>query len=276
MQETVSAGPSLTTEEAKQKVFDHWDQIQALSRRRFPKSENLAEEALEYLLVHLQANNWRRIRMWQGVGEFLPFITTLALRLLTDFGREKFGYVRKPTWLANKSDALWDTAYRLIIIQDYERQEAIEFMATQHPARERWFIEEVVSTVLTRCSKRPRFKEPIAPLAHVQAKKMAPGWTPEEQLVAQDKERLEALLEYLQTGTQATQALPERVQELLNRLAMHLRLTEEDRLLLRLRYVDGLSMPAIVKLLDLKGDPYKRFNKMITQLQNACRLAGLL
>lgn len=276
MQETASADPSLTTEEAKQKVFDHWDQIAALSKRRFPQSENLAEEALEYLLVHLEASNWRRVRTWQGLGEFLPFITTLASRLLTDFAREKFGYLRKPTWLANKSDAMWDTAYRLVILQDYDRHEAIELMATQYPARERWFVEEVVSTILRRCSKRPQFKEPVTPLEDAQQEKAALASTPEEQLVAQDKERLEALLEYLQMGTQTTQALPQRVQELLNRLAMHLRLTEEDRLLLRLRYVDGLSMQAIVKLLGLKGDPYKRFHKMIAQLQHACRLAGLL
>lgn len=275
MQETALANPSLTIEEAKQKVFDHWAQIQALSKRRFPQSENLAEEAMGYLLVHLEANNWRRVRTWQGLGEFLPFITTLASRLLTDFAREKFGYVRKPTWLANQSDVMWDTAYRLIIIQDYGRHEAIELIATQYPTRERWFIEEVVSTVLIRCSKRPIFTEPNAPLDQAQGK-AALASMPEEQLVAQDKERLEALVEYLQTGAHTTESLPQRVRELLNHLTEHLHLTEEDRLLLRLRYVDGLKMEAIVKLLDLKGDPYKRLNRIIKHLQNACRLTGLL
>lgn len=51
-------------------------------------------------------------------------------------------------------------------------------------------------------------------------------------------------------------------------------LTEEDRLLLRLRYRDGLTMPAIVRLLQLEGDPYKRMNKLIAQLRKAYQQAG--
>jgi hypothetical protein len=47
-----------------------------------------------------------------------------------------------------------------------------------------------------------------------------------------------------------------------------------NRLLLRLRYRDGLMMPGIVRLLQLEGDPYKRINKLIAQLRKACQRAG--
>jgi hypothetical protein len=108
--------PMMTPEQAKAKVLEHWNYLDALSKRRFPKSENLAHERLLYVLENLEANEWKRVRAWQGLGHFLPFITTLASRLLTDFARTKFGYIRKPAWLAEKRDPLWDTAYRLLML----------------------------------------------------------------------------------------------------------------------------------------------------------------
>jgi hypothetical protein len=59
-------------------------------------------------------------------------------------------------------------------------------------------------------------------------------------------------------------------------LRAYLRLTEEDRLLLKLYYQDGIKIKVIVKLLNLQGDPYKRIKKIIAQIQKACQKAGLL
>ena len=86
-----------------------------------------------------------------GVGSFLPFMTTLASRLLTDFTRTGFGHLRKPLWLTEKSDPLWDLAYRLLIVENYAWHEVIERLSLGEPQRERWFIEEVVTTIRTRC-----------------------------------------------------------------------------------------------------------------------------
>lgn len=64
--------------------------------------------------------------------------------------------------------------------------------------------------------------------------------------------------------------------EVQKRLREHVRLSDEDRLLLRLRYVDGVDMKTLVSQLQLSGDPYKRINKLIRQLRRACVQAGLL
>jgi hypothetical protein len=40
-----------------------------LSKWRFPKSENLAHEGLLYVLENLEANEWKRVRAWQGLGK---------------------------------------------------------------------------------------------------------------------------------------------------------------------------------------------------------------
>jgi hypothetical protein len=62
---------------------------------------------------------------------------------------------------------------------------------------------------------------------------------------------------------------------LLERLDRYIHLSEEDQLLLRLRYLKGLKMNTIVALLGLKGDGYKRVRKITEQLRFALQQAGL-
>jgi hypothetical protein len=270
VRETVPAEFSIMPEQAKAKVFEHWGQLDALARRRFPKDENLAHEALLYVLRNLEADHWRRVCTWRGSGHFLPFMTTLASRLLTDFTRTKFGHLRKPLWLTEKSDPLWDLTYRLLVVENYARHEVIERLLLSEPQRERWFIEEVVTTIRTRCPREPQYREPLTEAGAEQADVEL---SPEEQLRIQDKEVLEALSAYLEGDNPS---ITPRISELLARLRKCLHLTEEDRLLLKLRYQDGLKMAAIVKLLNLQGSPYKRLNKLIAQLCEACQKLGLL
>ena len=137
MQETTPSEFSITSEQAKVKVFEHWDHLNSLAKRRSPKDENLAHEALLYVLKGLEADEWKRVRTWRGLGHFLPFITLLAARLLTDFTRTKFGYIRKPVWLAEKDHPLWDIAYRLLMVEKCSRHEVIERLLLSEPQRER-------------------------------------------------------------------------------------------------------------------------------------------
>jgi hypothetical protein len=270
MQGTAPSESSITPEQAKAKVVEHWYHLDALAKRRFPKDENLAHEALLYVLKSLEADDWRRVCTWRGVGSFLPFMATLASRLLTDFTRTKFGHLRKPAWLTEKSDPLWDLAYRLLIVENYTRHEVIERLLLGEPQRERWFIEEVVTTIRRRCPREPQYREQLTEAGAEQADVEL---SPEEQLRIQEKEVLEALSAYLQGDHPS---ITPRVSELLARLRGCLHLTEEDRLLLKLRYQEGLKMAAIVQLLNLQGDPYKRLNKLIAQLRQACQEVGLL
>ncbi|MGH8608721.1 MAG: hypothetical protein ACREX9_15290, partial [Gammaproteobacteria bacterium] len=228
-------------------------------------------EGLLYVLKHLEAEDWRRVRTWQGLGQFLPFLSTLAARLLMDFARTRFAHIRKPAWLVEKQDPLWDTAYRLLVVEQWSRHEAIEQLLLSSPKRERWFIDEVVSTIRTRCSDQAL---PVAQPADAGREQADERGGPDTELVIQDKEMVEALQGYLQGEGDSDVPVSPRVSELLARLRGFLHLNEEDRLLLRLRYRDGLTMPAIVRLLQLEGDPYKRMNKLIAQLRKACQRAG--
>ena len=86
----------------------------------------------------------------------------LASRLLTDFTRTKFGYIRKPVWLAEKDHPLWDIAYRLLMVEKCSRHEVIERLLLSEPQRERWSIEEVVTILRKRCQEEPQYLDPSA------------------------------------------------------------------------------------------------------------------
>ncbi|MFH0342933.1 MAG: hypothetical protein ACHBNF_12560 [Chromatiales bacterium] len=263
----VALGP----QEAKRKVLEHWPQMNVLARRRFPKDENLAHEGLLYVMDHLQANGWRRVCAWQGLGQFLSFLTTLTARLLTDFSRMRFGHPRSPVWLVQKQDPLWDAAYRLLAVENYSPHEAVEWLIGGYPERERWCLEEIVRVIRRRCRIESQPVERVE-VNNAYMDIADETLAPDAQLMIEDQELSEALQAYLQEESEGP-ASP-RVSELLSRLREHLRLTEEDRLLLRLRFQDGLSIQAIARLLHLQGDPYKRMNKLIAELRGTCRRVG--
>lgn len=265
----------MTPEQAKTKVFEHWGHLEAVSRRRFPRNENLSHEGLLYVLDKLEAQAWKRVRAWQGLGQFLPFLMTLASRLLTDFTRERFGHLRKPAWLVEKRDPLWETAYRLLVVEKYARHEAIAQLQLTAPERAGWMIEEIVGTVLGRCRER---LGPVEQHAVIEAAMDTTngGSDPEAELSINDDEVLQVLEDYLQASDNPKPPRSPRVAELLTRLNAHLHLTKEDRLLLRLRYLEGIKMSSIVQLLHLEGDPYKREHKILRQVRAACQHAGLL
>lgn len=264
----------LSAAAAKSLVFDHWNFLGKLSKRRYYDNENLAHEAFDFVLEKLGANDWQRVRAWEGLGSFATFLATLTSRLMTDFSRAKFGHYRKPTWMAEISDPLWGRAYRLLMVEKYQRQEAIEILSVGEPAREPLFIEEVVLTILRKCKHQHQTKEPMAPLDQIE-EQISTGSEPDQELSIKDEEMMDAVRGHLFSGCQSADSLDPRVQELLTRLNPHLSLSDEDRLILRLRFGDGVKLKDIVGLLHLKGDPYKRINKLIHHLRQAFQRAGL-
>lgn len=256
---------ALTPEEAKSKVLGHWQRLDSLARRRFPRDENLAHQGVLYVMDQLEEESWRRVCAWQGLGQFSSFLTMLTARLLTDFTRVRFGHLRPPVWLAKKQDPLWDATYRLLAVQHYPAHEAVEWLLGRYPERERWFIEEVVRTIRKRCRIE---SQPVD--VELDNDIVDGGPAPDAPLMI--KEMSEALQAYLQGESEAPTS--PRVFELLSRLREHLHLTEEDRLLLRLQFQDGMTVQAIARLLHLQGDPYKRINKLIAELRRTCQRVG--
>ncbi len=262
----------LSAETAKKLVFAHWDFLLHLAMRRFPNDDNTAHQALDHVLERLQENGWRRIRTWEGQGKFATFLGVLAGRLMTDYVRKVYGHQRPPKWLIEKTDPIWMEAYRVLILERFERQEAIGLLETRHPETTPQTIRRIVAEVLSRCPARGRYQDSHGVTLDDIAEPVSPTLTPEAELEPKSQELLEALEGYIRGET----GIPEEARALLEKLQLHLQLSVEERLFLRLRYCEGLKMTQIARLLHIKGDPYKRLHKILGRVRTACETAGII
>ncbi len=261
----------LTGAAAKKLVFAHWDFLQHLARKRFPNDDNTAHLALDHVLEHLQEDDWRRVRSWQGQGKFSTFVGVLAGRSMTDYIRKAYGHQRAPKWLEERGDPVWMEAYRILIIERFERQEAFSLLQTRHPDRHSGRLREIISEVIARCPPKIRYQDHHEASLDEVGETPSPDSSPESHLEIQTRELLEALDGYIRGESE----LPEQVRPLVEKLRENLHLSDEDRLLLRLRFCEGLKMKQIARMLHLQGDPYKRLNKILKTVRTACEKAGL-
>lgn len=280
-------------QEAKERFWAHWDDLQTLCGRRFPRDANLAEEASRYVLDKLEADDWRRVRTWEGQGHFKTFLTVVVNRLLSDFHKQRFGYQRPPKWLKEEIDreheaseqgratphpgashvSFWQLAYQVLYRDKYSRQEAIERLLTQEssPSRER--VEQIVTMILARCPppivSPDAPKQPLDELGEVKSEQPDPLENCEREERHRWEEWLASLLE---NGTSST-AQPAR--EPVRQLQGLIHWTEEDRMFLRLRFAERLAVPTIARMLGLRGDPYKHLGRLLDDLGKAFRQVGV-
>jgi hypothetical protein len=264
---------TLTSDAAKKLVFDHWNFMTSLARKRFPNDNDMGDQALSYVLDKFEELEWQRIRGWDGCGNFATFLAVLTTRLMTDFVRSKFGYHRPPTWLKEKKDVLWQKAFKLCTVEKYDRRETIEILCSEVPEMSRDKLEEIVGTVYAKCIKQARFSEGNIDIDQIEEPASMEEDTQEN---IDNKLLIEVLVEFIQSDTKTVDTLADgTIRNLLGHLNSHINMSDEDRLLLRLRFCEGLKINEIRKMLHLEGNPYKRINGLIEDLRNACQQCRL-
>jgi hypothetical protein len=279
---TLSAGVMMD-ENPKNKVFDYWDHINTLADRRFPNDKNLQLEASQYVLEELATNDWQKVRAFKG-EHFTGFITKTTLNLLSDFWRKKFGKECVNTWLKQQTEPLYKIAYQLLVKDKYSKRETIEILLMTEPTRERWKIQEVVSEVLSNCPIKGEIKE--ISLEGSEYSEYSDEENPFDNYTSletqfEDESRhalLEMLLVFLRGKSNNNDTIAPEVKKLLAYLGQSVPLTEEDCLLLKLRFSSGLTLDKIAQLFDsTKSQNYKRIKKHIMlRLSNALKKLGFV
>ncbi len=275
MQTIKNSRDTLTSDSAKDLVFEHWNFLTSLARKRFPGDNDLGDQALSYVLDKLEEQNWQRVRCWDGCGSLATFLAVLAGRLMTDFVRSRFGYNRPPVWLQEKKDVVWRKAYKLYAVDKYERREAIEVLYADVAEGSRETVEEIVNTVYSKCTQQARFSEGNVEIDQIVESAAEDGEISDD--VIDNKQLIEVLLEYIQSGDSPAETVVDKsINDLLTHLKLHIKMSDEDRLLLRLRFCEGLKVKEISQMLHLEGNPYKRINGLIDDLRRACQKSGFV
>ncbi len=247
--------------EPKKGVFEHWKHIEAITERRFPNDKNLQLEASQYVLDALEGDGWKKVRAFKGKS-FIAFISTVTSNLLTDFWHKKFGKKRPNTWLTRQTDPIYQTAYRLLVKGKYSKRETIEILLTTEPKRERWLILEIVEAVLAKCPLKEDYQE--VPFDENNKSHLETSPSLEEQFEQWNEQ---ALLETLAQFLNNDEEINNPLNKLLAVLGRSVRLTEEECLLLRLRYQSGLTANKIGTLVNLSASQVdKRIKKILSRL----------
>lgn len=269
----------MTPEEAKQQVFNYWNYLQDIARKRFPTDSQMAEEAIDYLLEKLQRNDWQKIREYRGEG-FTAFITVVANRLFTDFARKVGDIPYIPVWIQQRG-GLWRDAF-LLLHKGLNRQEAIEqlWVSAQKLGYEKPAVEEIVLVILSKERIKPRH-------AHVSLEvewldeTAANDLPPPEQLADLENnwllELIFIMIQKLQAvEPQAPLAEDSKMNVWLNKLQQQVCLKSEEFLFLTMVYRDGLSISEAGRRLHLNANQAAgRHRRLLERLQTAFAQAGL-
>ena len=269
----------------REQVTGHWDLLDRLARKRFPGA-NTAHEALLYVLEQLEEDDWGRVRAYEGKARFKTYLSLIALRLLEDFARNRFGRARPPSWIKAQGP-LWEEVYRLLCLERMSVEDVVNSMTGAASGyRSASIVEEAIGVILSRvidCGKKSGeavslepddmdARTPVHPSLH--------HLTPEDFLEARERASvLETMAHCLNSAnSKPNPGAPggESIGDISWRLRSQLDLNTEERLFLKAVYQDGLSVSSAGRLLGWNANQaHGKLRRLLARLRKGFRDAGL-
>lgn len=246
------ATPAAPSASGRTLLETHYDLIQRkllhLSRRSgLPEHE--AEEFRSWALFKLVEDDSRILASWEGRSSFPTFLTVVLVNLVRDYRIQVWGKWR-PTAAARRRGPEAVLLERLHVRDSLPLEEAIERMRTEHGVSLSRDELERMATALPRRSERRRVGEE-------ELLRITVDGQVESRIEEAERSRTEEQLRVLLAPL--LQSLP-----------------NEDRLLLKLHFWDGLSMAAISPLLGRpQRELYSVRDRCLKKLRRKLEEAGL-
>lgn len=257
----------------KKQVFRCYDFLNRLSRRRFP-DPNTAEEAMTHVIKKLGENDWKRARGYKGESSFKTYIGKVTARLLEDFSREKFGRIRPPTWM--NTNPLWKQVWKMLCLERMSADDVTDSLTDNDP----FLIEEAITLILSKIPDCGAYQGEQTDLEEDEeiSSSLRPAlhhFTPDEISEALEFVRiLETLGDYL--FNHITPAAGDRLTESILQFCLQIKLTSQERMLLRLVYQEGYSVSEAGRMLKLNSNQaHSRHKNLLKRIQKAARASGL-
>lgn len=254
----------------KKWVLEHWDLVDRLARRRFVR-EVLSEEAALYVMNRLERNGWELLRSHRGNARLKTYFSSVVYNLLEDFARQRFGRVRPPLWL-RKLGGIWLLLYRLMCLERFSYSDATNLAADRYQRLRLNQIEVMADRILGEiptCGKTQYREESLDEQGHGGA-----STNVSSQEITEEKERqriMKGLHDYFfGPGQDLHTSKP-----LLELIGCPVDLKGEERLLLTLCHVDGLSVTEAGKKLGLnRFQTHGKLRRLYARLRHTFESAG--
>jgi hypothetical protein len=264
----------------REQVFQHWELIENSSQTRF-HNDATAIEASQYVIDKLEADDWRRVRQYNGRARFSSFISIIISRLLEDFSRKKFGRIRPPRWLEALGRQYLRT-FQALCQARLSIHEAIEQLCRdmKSPVCEE-NVEEAAAVILARlphCGQYVGEPIPTDMESLNETFYKIHAWqhlSPESYLCAVERAAiLEAVCGPL-LATKTTGQIKWNASTLTH-IRSRLNFSAEDYLFLQTIYVQGLNVSAAGRLLDMDANrSHSKHKSLLKKIHRAFEQTGL-
>jgi RNA polymerase sigma factor (sigma-70 family) len=246
-----SAMPA-TGDSPQELLLSHLDfirgRVQQLCRRHRASADTV-EELFGDLKVKLLENDYEVLRRFRGDCKLTTYLSVVIDRFFFDWTSREWGAWRGPA--GHEASAAAQEVERWVGRDGFSRDEALRITAGRHPigtGAVEWQLAGALPKPRTRL--RPRLVGLEAAPEHVPA----PAPSPEEALCA----------------TEARDELDGQLERALAALAA------QDRLLVKLRYGQGLSVARIARTLGLRQrELYSRVGRALARLRQSLQAEGV-
>lgn len=255
-----------------------FDRVNALAIRRFG-DETIADESVTYTIQALSEEDWARCKKFTGKSKPETYLYSIASNLIEEFSRKKFGRQRPPEWLKREGE-LWITLWRQICLERLHIATVIDrHCATQ--LREPGRIAQIVSVIKGRipwCGVKDAPTSLDQTLTSDSETTFLDTIDSEPSLEANIEqacltEALHLIASLLHGEEEWQPHIPfEKWQGVRDALS----LSDEDALMLRMHFCDGLSFSAIARHLGVANHvPGRQTKKLLEHIASVLKSHNL-
>ncbi len=242
---------------------DWLKRVDKMAAKRFGEG-GLAEEAATYVIDQISFNDWEKCKTFKGQSNPKTYLYTLASNFIEEFSRKRFGRPRPPTWLQRQGQ-LWIDLWRKLCMERQDTKGLIERLCSDGLRQ----VEELKQTI-----KIIKARIPTCGQAVMEVGEMAPTTDEDDEqrdiedtsLASYDHIGFEfevgaygeviLMLKALMNDTEPKETdfeqpalleaadIADHQQDKLMLLREHIKLTDDERLIMRMIYQDGLSRTA--------------------------------
>lgn len=240
------------------------------------------EEAVSYLIEKLSENDWAMCQKHNGLSSPEGYLKTLSANLMVEYGRKVFGRKRPPEWL-KREGSFWEQIWNDLCL----KREGAEFIidkACKNGEREPSSIKNIIRTIKVKIpwcgvSNRPESidDDEYGADSYVYENDSFDGNGIDEHYKKNNYNQILSLVQLILTGNEESEqntitALDKDIVS-----AVHaIQLSAEERLMLRMHYIDGYSHSAIARRLDVaKHIPVRQNKKTLERLLAILNSLGL-
>lgn len=257
----------------RERVFQHWDLITALSVRRFG-STSFAEEAVLAAVDGLSKDDWHRLKTYKGEASFKSYLTVLVVRLFEDFSRKRFGRVRPPAWV-NSLGGIWPKLFVALCLERLGVEWAVEALHQRDGVPPKKTIEDAAYTLLGRIpscgthSSETTFDDSTE--NHIAGNSSGTG----DDNLYEARESAQFIEDIFSAICGEDVEVDGRaVQFKYSRLTISL--TAQERLLLKLHFQDGMNITEAGRMLDLnRFQVHGKMKRLMGRLRDEFERVGL-